>query len=91
MAIKHLHVIIQGRVQGVGYRFACKQRADELGLYGWVKNRPNGSVEIAIQGAEKLLDTFLRWAKNGPPYADVVAVEVTELVTCETYVNFDIF
>ena len=91
MTIKHFHLIVQGRVQGVGYRFACKQRADELGLYGWVKNRPNGSVEIVVEGDEKSLDTFLQWTKNGPPYADVVDVEVTESATCDAYVNFDIY
>ncbi len=90
MTIKHLHLIVHGRVQGVGYRFACKQRADELGLYGWVKNRSDGSVEIVVEGAENTLDTFLQWAKKGPPYADVLNVDVVELTTYKAYGNFDI-
>ena len=70
-----LRVVVQGLVQGVGYREALRQRADELGVTGWVRNRADGSVEALLQGAEVDVHALVRWAQRGPPSARVKAVE----------------
>ena len=59
MEIKALHVYYSGRVQGVGFRFTAEAIAMKLGLTGWVKNLPDGKVEVLCEGAEAQLLTFL--------------------------------
>lgn len=56
-----LHVIFQGKVQGVGFRKAARRKAQELGLTGIVRNLPDGSVELIAQGKEELLKTLLQF------------------------------
>ncbi len=58
-ATHRAHVIYSGRVQGVGFRYTAEKMALDLGLVGWVKNLPNGSVEIIVEGAKSELETFL--------------------------------
>lgn len=58
------HVIFEGDVQGVGFRFQISQKADPLDLVGWVKNLPNGTVETEIQGEEKKVDYLIESMKN---------------------------
>jgi acylphosphatase len=58
-----LHLKIIGQVQGVGFRYSCKQKADELKLTGWVKNLPDGSVETIACGEEKQLTKYEQWIK----------------------------
>lgn len=71
MEKKALELRIIGRVQGVYYRGSTKQKADELGLSGWVKNESNGEVSIAVEGAPELVDQFVAWCAQGPPMAAV--------------------
>lgn len=59
MPKKRVHVIFQGRVQGVGFRFTCESEAHSLGVAGWVKNLSGGSVELVAEGEEKLLDELI--------------------------------
>ena len=71
------HVVVRGRVQGVGFRWFAKELADSLGLLGWVCNREDGSVEIEAEGTEDALGEFLRRLRDGNPAArvdEVVAV-----------------
>ena len=56
---RRLHVYYSGRVQGVGFRFTAERLATDLGLTGWVKNLPDGRVEIVCEGAKADLDLFL--------------------------------
>ncbi len=74
-------LLIEGRVQGVGYRAAFAGQAIALGLAGWVRNRRDGAVEACIDGEASALAAMIQWARRGPPAAHVsnVAVEdVTE-------------
>ena len=70
-----LHLVIRGRVQGVGFRYAMHGEAIRLGLVGWVRNRRDGSVEATVQGPAAAVDAMRRWAASGPPAAQVTAVE----------------
>ena len=73
MAIHHVRVI--GHVQGVGFRQFVRERARALGLSGWVKNQPDGSVELLVAGEEQATLRLLDIVRRGPPYADVAAIE----------------
>lgn len=70
------HLMIEGRVQGVGYRYAFSERAAELGLAGWVRNRSNGAVEACVDGPADALDAIIAWAHHGPASARVSKVTV---------------
>jgi acylphosphatase len=69
------HVRVTGRVQGVGFRWFVRERADALGLAGWVKNRSDGSVELLVSGDVNAAEQFLAAVRRGPPHARVDAVE----------------
>lgn len=60
------HLLVAGRVQGVGFRWATLEIANELGLVGWVKNRADGQVEIVVQGQHAAVRTFLKESKLAP-------------------------
>ena len=90
MGIKQYHLIIKGRVQGVGYRFYAQQYALKLGLTGWVRNLPDGCVEIIAEGDTSLLEQLYAWVKQGPRYAEVSSVDVNQLNTTDRFSNFTI-
>jgi acylphosphatase len=62
-------VLIKGRVQGVGFRWYARERAESLGLSGWVRNRPDRTVEAVFQGEEGLVDDMVEWCRSGSPAA----------------------
>jgi acylphosphatase len=67
-----LHILISGRVQGVGFRYSCYAQARHLGLGGWVRNTPDGDVEVWLESpAKEQLEAMLNWLRRGPPYARV--------------------
>ncbi len=70
---------MRGRVQGVGYRAACRTRATDLGLGGWVRNLPNGSVELQAEGPAQALAELRLWCERGPADAQVSGVSVTQI------------
>jgi len=76
--MKHLDLIVSGRVQGVSYRAATKAVADQLGIRGFVMNRQDGTVYIEAEGKSFSIDMFLDWCKEGPEKAEVVKVEQRE-------------
>ena len=65
---------IEGRVQGVGFRYSCMNEGQRLGLSGWVRNTPGGDVEVWAEGAGEKLDALLKWLHRGPPGARIDAV-----------------
>lgn len=67
---------IEGRVQGVFYRASAETEANRLGVKGWVRNRPDGSVELAAEGEREKLDALIAWCRRGPRGAEVERVEV---------------
>jgi acylphosphatase len=87
--IKHLDIIVKGKVQGVFYRASTKAVADQLGVKGYVKNESNGDVTIAAEGDNLSLEMFLDWCKEGPEDAMVTSVESHE-GELKNYRNFDV-
>ena len=81
--IKHYEIKVYGRVQGVGFRYAARNKARELNLKGWVENLPDGSVRSAIQGGDSDCGAFIRWCRNGTGYSWVERVEISELEPAE--------
>jgi acylphosphatase len=73
-----IHLIIKGKVQGVFFRASAKEMADSLGIRGWVKNAPDGNVEILATGNEDTLNRFISWCRKGPPRAVVSQVDVSK-------------
>ncbi|HNW09705.1 MAG TPA: acylphosphatase [bacterium] len=73
--VKRLALKIFGRVQGVGLRYQAQTMANSLGLTGWIKNRPDGSVEAAVEGPEEELKQFLAWCYNGSRLARVDRID----------------
>lgn len=73
----HRHLLIHGRVQGVGFRWALSAQATALGLVGWVRNRRDGSVETLICGDPEAVESLTEWAWTGPPGARVERVLVS--------------
>lgn len=69
-----IHLIIEGRVQGVGYRAWTASRARELGLSGWVRNRRDGTVEAVISGDEAVVQQMVEDCHRGSPIAKVTRV-----------------
>jgi acylphosphatase len=71
-------VVVHGRVQGVGFRYAVARRAQARGLAGWVSNRPDGTVEAVFEGDPDAVESLARFCSQGPPGAVVDDVEVVE-------------
>lgn len=69
--MSRLHLYVFGRVQGVGFRYACCREARSQGLTGWVRNLPDDSVEIVAEGPSAPLKAFEAWCGRGPPLAQV--------------------
>lgn len=78
MSLKRVHVIIEGRVQGVFFRAHTREEAKKLGVYGWVRNRPEGSVEALVEGDKSGVNRMLSWFKTGSPSSRVDRVLATE-------------
>lgn len=78
MARKRLHLWVEGRVQGVCFRYYTREEAALLGVAGWVRNLPDGRVEAVAEGDEGAVDAFALWCGHGPPHARVVRVEAVE-------------
>ena len=71
-------VRVSGLVQGVGFRYRCAEAASAIGLAGWVRNRPDGSVEAVFEGNEAAVDSMTEWMRRGPRHARVTGIEVSD-------------
>jgi acylphosphatase len=69
---------VRGRVHGVGFRVSCARRAERAGLTGWVRNRPDGTVEVDVEGPAPGVHELIEWCRQGPPAARVTGVDVIE-------------
>lgn len=81
-------LVAHGRVQGVGYRAACADKATALGLGGWVRNRADGTVEVTASGSGSQLEALRQWMEAGPPAAQVSRVDVA-VAAPETFSRFE--
>ncbi|MDD5447979.1 MAG: acylphosphatase [Actinomycetota bacterium] len=73
---KRARVLISGKVQGVFFRFETRDVAQSLGLGGWVRNLPDGSVEAVFEGEGKAVERAIEWCRRGPSLAQVKDVQV---------------
>lgn len=81
--IKSFAIHISGRVQGVFFRASAKEKADTLGVKGFVRNEPDGSVFIQAEGEENAVIDFIDWCKHGPPQAKVERCDIKEIKSRE--------
>lgn len=81
-------IVASGRVQGVFFRDSTRHEAIRLGVTGWVRNCPDGTVEAYIEGAPDAVAALVRWAREGPRHADVddLRVDEAEIEDCERFV-----
>ncbi len=86
--MKAFHAFIGGEVQGVGFRYSAAREARRLGLTGWVRNLPDGEVEVWAQGDSTALDEFLDWLREGPPEAFVESVKTKAAEPKSVYRDF---
>ena len=83
-----VHLMISGRVQGVGFRESMKMVAEALEVTGWVRNRGDGDVEATVQGDEPAVDQLVAWCGSGPPGANVRFVDSRLVETSESFIAF---
>lgn len=83
MVSRNVKVLVYGRVQGVYFRYYTKLMADSLGLCGWVKNCPDGSVETHLSGSEHNVNEMIDWLHQGPDSAAVDKVDIAEIDSLE--------
>ena len=81
LTLERWRLVVRGTVQGVGYRQACRRRATDLGLAGWVRNCGDGSVEVQAEGPEQSLTELRVWCEQGPPQARVASVLTSRIAT----------
>ena len=77
--VRTIHVLVQGTVQGVGFRYHCAYTAQELGVVGQVRNLPDGDVEVMAQGESDAVARLISWLRRGPRWASVRTITVTDL------------
>lgn len=85
-----VHMIAHGRVQGVGFRFYVRERAVPFGLKGWVRNLPDGSVEIHAEGKKDILDLFIAEIRKGPTFGNVSDLDEEWTDPTNRYTGFSI-
>jgi len=90
LATYRLHAIIEGTVQGVGFRYFVADSAQALDITGWVRNRWDGSVEVMAEGSKPELDIFLNALYRGPRAADVRGVNPKWLEATGEYSSFQV-
>ncbi len=71
-----VHVIVRGRVQGVYFRLETQRAAEGQGIFGWVRNRADGTVEAVFEGDKKNVDAIVDWCRRGPRHAIVEGIEM---------------
>jgi acylphosphatase len=90
LAVKRIHMVVEGIVQGVYYRYNTKKKAHEYQLTGWVRNLSDGRVEILCEGKEEDIHYFVEWCKVGPRGAYVEKVHTEWGVYTGEFSGFEI-
>jgi len=90
MARRAKKILVYGRVQGVGFRYFVQRSASNLGLTGSVRNLPDSTVEILVEGEEDLIDQFLEEVRSGPRMARVNRLEIEDVPPGAAYKSFHI-
>lgn len=88
--MKHAHVFLDGRVQGVGFRYFTRKNAQKLGVNGWVKNLNDGRVEAVFEGPANRVDKMLDAVKQGPPSSHVRDMDVDYKEEQKGYSGFNV-
>lgn len=86
--MKRFSIRLTGKVHGVGFRITAADKAADLGLYGFTRNDPDGSVYIDVEGDEPALDAFIAWCTHGPQFARVSKISVREENELKNYKKF---
>lgn len=84
------HLLITGIVQGVGYRWSCRRSAQGIGVTGWVRNLPDGRVEVVAQGTREQVEQLIKWCYRGPDEARVSDIAVSYEEPAEIFQDFGI-
>ncbi len=87
---KAVRVRVSGRVQGVGFRYYTCRQGRRRGLTGWVRNEPDGSVLVHIQGPQAVVEDMCHWLENGPPSAHVVDTRLMPAPFNTELIDFDV-
>ena len=85
-----VRLIVEGRVQGVWFRDSTRREALSLGVFGWVRNRPDGTVEVQVEGPEDGVRRLTEWCQQGPPAAKVTRVREKAEEWKGEFTSFDI-
>ncbi len=85
-----VRLIASGRVQGVGFRWFIQRQANELALNGFVRNLPNGDVEIEAVGPPASIDKLIQKTRTGPAFASVAGVGIEWLDSCPEHESFEV-
>lgn len=88
--MKQLHLIVTGRVQGVGFRYFAQMKAHDHQITGWVRNRTDGTVEIVAEGEKQNIYHYLKHIQDGSPFSTVKAVKVDERDAVSNFHSFTI-
>ena len=90
--MEQIQIVIEGRVQGVGFRYATQEKALSLGLTGWVRNTRDGKVEALVEGYTGEVTQFIQWCNQGPALARVLNVKILNQTSLDknTFESFDI-
>jgi acylphosphatase len=87
---RRIHITVRGLVQGVGFRMYTEREADRLGVRGYVRNLPDGAVEIVAEGDAAAVDHLVTWAQRGPPAALVEEFEFRDQEPTGEFAGFGI-
>lgn len=90
MSHARVEAVVHGRVQGVGYRAFVAREAQTVGLLGWVKNEPDGTVRLVAEGPRAVVERFLDTIHVGPPFARVARVDETWTAAQDLHGGFEV-
>lgn len=88
--ITRYNINVKGRVQGVFFRASTLEVAQKLNLHGIIKNEPDGSVSIEVEGTKAQMEGFLKWCHKGPRGAEVREVKITQSSSLKNFQDFKI-